>query len=348
VAHLPALRPRLSGLCVVALLAAVPAIGPPWEGRGYAQSDSKPMPEGAGRGDLDGDGIEDCWRLEYGGGSGYGWQELEVRPSCGRRAAVIRIGGSFGDFISIAALPRSLPVPLVHALVERWLGAGTRRSLSAVDGSLAWLIESYKDAGTSADARRGNEVHRRYTPQWQPGTPALPPTQATILQTSDEQRLGRKLGRALTVDGEPQVGGPALVVYHAQNHGALREASRTGGLTLYLTNHALAVRDDVRGVWSWAYVGTGQWKLRFPTTKSAITDGNLVALERWEQQEGNAQANRQLVVIDPRAGRYLVHPLRAGERWSLDAFARRLAAPADGPNEGRGSNPRRETSRGPR
>jgi hypothetical protein len=279
------------------------------------------MPEGRGRGDLDGDGVPDCWRLRYDGGSGYGYDEVEVQRGCAGRGAQIRLGGSFGSFCDIAALPDSLPAAVVDGLVDRWFGPGVRRPLSTVDGSLAWLIEQYQSPAAG-------DAPRRYTPRWQPGAPAPPPIQAVILQSSDEQDLARRLGRALIVEGEAKVSGRALLVYNAHNHGAVKEAARAGGLTVYLTNHALAVRDDARGVWSWAYVGTDQRKLRFPTTKSAATDGKLVAVERWVQQEGSAHSLRELVVIDPRAGRYLVQPLRAGQRWSLDdnAFARRLQA----------------------
>jgi hypothetical protein len=186
------------------------------------------------------------------------------------------------------------------------------------------------------DPRAHSFVRRRwtppsqYTPRWQTGAPATPPTQAVILRGPVEERLARALAHVLLVEGEPRVHGPARLVYHAHNHAKLVEAARNGGLVVYLTAHAVAVRDEARGLWSWAYVGTDQDKLRFPTTTSAATDGKLVAIERIVQTEGGRPSGRQLVVIDPRAGRFMARELGPRERWSLDATMARAAQEALG------------------
>ena len=166
--------------------------------------------------------------------------------------------------------------------------------------------------------RGAGKVHR-YTPRWQTGMPAAPSMQAVILRGPDEERLARAVTPALAVDGDPSVRGPALLVYEAHNHGKLFEAAQGGGLTVYLTAHAVAVRDDTRKLWSWAYVGTDQWKLRFATTKAAMTDGKLVAVERSVPGEGSSESKREVVLIDPMAGLYVTRSLRARERLSLDS-----------------------------
>jgi hypothetical protein len=284
------------------------------------------MQEERGRGDLDGDGRPECWRLTWDGGTGYGWYTLEVRAGCDKRVARISLGGSFGSFCEIASLPAGLEPRLAEGIVDRFFGP--RRPLTDADGSLAWLLERYRDRRSRSVARRGWTQPFRYTPRWQAGTPAMPPTQAVILRGPEEEHLARALARALAVNGEPRVRGPALLVYRAHNHAALVEAASNGGLTVYLTAHGVAVRDDARGLWSWAYVGTDQWKLRFPTTTSAATDGRLVAIERTVQTEGGSAPGRELVVIDPRAGRFVARELAPREHWSLDASMARAVREA--------------------
>jgi len=208
---------------------------------------------------------------------------------------------------------------MVDGLVDRWLGAGVRRTLAAVDGSFSWLIERYQDRPVAGPtARRGAGKVHRYTPRWQAGAVASPSMQAVILRGPDEERLARLIIPALQVDGAPRGRGPALLLYRADNHGKLTEAAQSGGLTVYLTAHAVAVRDDRRKLWSWAYLGTDQWKLRFATIKAALTDGRLVAVERWVQDEGDFESKREAVLIDPIAGLYVTRRLRVGERLSLD------------------------------
>jgi hypothetical protein len=43
-----------------------------------------------------------------------------------------------------------------------------------------------------------------------------------------------------------------------------------------------------------------------------------VAVERWVQDEGDFESNRETVLIDPIAGLYVTRSLRARERLSLD------------------------------
>ena len=278
--------------------------------------------EGSGRVDLDGDGTEDCWHLSYDGGSGYGWFTLRVRAPCSAPAAQIRIGGSFGDFIAVGSLPATIAQRprLLDGVLDHWFGPETKRTLSTVDGSLSWLMDVVSTR--SVKAHSGWNQGRPYSPHWVAGEPTLPPSQVVALLTAEEQRLAHKLDRSLAVDGEYLPAGPALLLYHADNHHRIHEAARTGDLVVYLTDHAVAVRDLRRQVWSWAYVATDQYKLRQASMIRAATDGSLVLAEGTSSSEGARRP--KLIVIDPQSGRWICREDGLSRGWSFDKRGLRI------------------------
>jgi hypothetical protein len=277
--------------------------------------------EGSGRVDLDGDGVEDCWRLNYDGGSGYGWFTLQLQAPCSAPVTTIRIGGSFGDFISVGSLPRTIAQRdrLLRGVLDHWFGSDTKRKLSTIDGSLSWLINVVSTPAPKAHS--GWNQGQPYSPHWIAGELTLPPTQVVALLTEQEQRLARQLYRSLAVDDvdSPLPTGPALLVYNAHSHHSIREAARARDLEVYVTDHAVAVRDVSRQVWSWAYVATDQEKLRNASIARATTANSLVVVE-----ESQSAGVSKLIVIDPQSGRWMWREDGLSRGWSFDKGGLRL------------------------
>jgi hypothetical protein len=297
---------------IAGLLAALAA-------RGDARAedaDARPLQEGSGRADLDGDGAIDCWRLDYDGGSGYGWWTMSVQAPCDAAPIVVRLGGSLGEFVAIARLPDELAQRprLLDGLLARWFGRAARRSLAAGDGSLRWLIDRYT-GGEPADAVVGDwHIGPPYTPRWSTGRPELPGLEVIPLLAAPEQALGARLAGGLAVDDEPAPAAPYLVVYFAQNHHQLARVAGTADLAVHVTDHAIAVEEPRGRRWSWAFVATHQVRLRTPSIVRAATDGSLVAAEL---RGTGASDPHRLLVLDPRSGHWLWRDIAAG--WTLDA-----------------------------
>jgi len=274
-----------------------------------------PWQEGSGRTDLDGDGVVDCWRLSYDGGNAYGSWLMVVKAPCESIAIEIRLSGSFGAFISLAPLAKALieRPRLLEGILAHWFGNDSRRSLADVDGSLAWLIESYtSDSDTASDDDW--KLGRPYAPHWSPGAPVLPDLEAVTLISQPEQELGAKLAKQLAIDDAPLPPGPLLLVYFAHNHHKLDLGTKAPDLAVHTTDHAVSV-EDLRGHrWSWIFVVTGQMRLRKPSIVRTATDGLLVAIEIAPE---GSESQHQLIIVDPRLGRWASR--EATREWKFDS-----------------------------
>jgi hypothetical protein len=309
-------------MVIAALLAAL-------AGRGDARADgadARALPEGSGRADLDGDGATDCWRVDYDGGSGYGWWTMSVQAPCDALPITLRLGGSLGEFVSIAHLPDELVQRprLLDGVLARWFGRGARRSLATSDGSLRWLIDRYtENEPEPADAVVGDGWHvgAPYTPRWSTGRPELPGREVVLLLDATEQALGARLASRLAVDDQAVPAGPYLVVYFAHNHHRLARVAGTADLAVHVTDHAIAVEQPSGRRWSWAFVATDQVRLRTPSIVRAATDGRLVAAEI---RDSSPSEPPRLLVLDPRSGRWLWRDIAA--RWAFDAEGLRIGA----------------------
>jgi hypothetical protein len=270
-----------------------------------------PLQEGSGEADLDGDGALDCWRLSYDGGNAYGWWTMSVRAPCGSPRLDIRIGGSFGEFVSIAPLPVELSrrTALLHGLIEHWF-QDARRDLGDIDGSLAWLLDQYLAAAPRV-RQGGWSVEVPYSPRWMSGSPGLPRRQVVLLLAPAEQEMGRRLAKKLSIDDEPVRPGPFLLVYDAHNHHEMRSGETRGDLTVYSTDHAIAVARPTENTWSWVFVSTDQYRLRKASIRRVETNGAFVA---GEIADPTSSASR-LVVAEPSTGRWM---------WRIPAGAWRL------------------------
>jgi hypothetical protein len=233
--------------------------------------------EGAGRTDLDGDGTLDCWQLSYDGGNAYGWWTMTVQAPCESPPLSIRLGGSFGAFISVADLPHALVdrPRLLDGVLAHWFGHDARRTLASIDGSLAWLVEHYSHNERSTP-RDGWRPDTSYTPRWSSGAPALPDLQVVTLLTPSEQEVGAQLAAQLAVDDEQHRPGPFVLVYFAHNHHKLSPSTSTSNLAVYVTDHGIAVEDRRDKRWSWAFIATERYRLRTPSIGRTASDGGLI------------------------------------------------------------------------
>jgi hypothetical protein len=249
------------------------------------------QPRSAGRRDLDGDGVADCWVAHWEGGSGAGGVILELRAPCGAAPQTIDTTSSFGSFLAQVALPAGIAARsrLVEGVVDLLFGRAHLRSIASIDGSLRWLLEQrLATAGPAVApfARTG-----RYTPIWSPGAPVAPPSQVLLARGGAEPR--------------------ALLAYFAHNHGELTRAASCGSRAVIATRHGVAIHDRGRDVSSWIYVATDAVKLRWPSVGRVACAGELVVIELG--QDGD----HELFVASPRTGRYGRIPLEGA--YSIDA-----------------------------
>src|SRR5689334_3503588 len=155
-------------------------------------------PSSSGRADLDGDGAEDCWEAQYRGGSGSGGDILKIESPCGGPASTIDTTSSFGDFLSLTALPPAIGARprLVEGVIDLLYGRSHLRQLGAsgsgtIDGSFHRLLDHHLTLPGPASppfAQTG-----KYTPVWSPGPPALPPSQVVVLSDPAYRSLASSL-----------------------------------------------------------------------------------------------------------------------------------------------------------
>lgn len=281
-------------------------------------------PRSAGRGDIDGDGADDCWEARWEGGSGEGGVILEIRSPCGAPPRTLDTTSSFGEFLSPIALPPEIAARprLVEGVVDLLFGRAHLRRVDSIDGSFRWLLE--RRLGPAGPVTPPFAETRRYTPAWSPGPPVIPPSQVVILSDPAYASLIEPRGPA--VPGRPY----GLVAYLAHNHGDLTPAITCGALAVLATRHGVAVHDRARDASSWIYVSTGVAKLRRPSLGRLACAGDMIAVERG--QDGR----NELVVVSPEAGRYGSIPLEGayqldehgltvgGETYSPDELAEAL------------------------
>lgn len=233
---------------------------------------------------------------------------MKVEAPCGSTAMTINLGGSLGEFLAMGALPSQLTArpAVLDGLLRLWFGPAARRSLPDIDGSFNWLIDEYvRQEEHPTGPEQGSP-----TLKWSSGEPVLPPFQALVLSTPEETKLAAKLARRLAVDDHPIPAGPVLVIYFAHNHHRLRNASKTGTVSLWATDHALVVDDLSRHQWAWSFITTKSNRLRSPSIGRVAADGSIAVAE-------TKGASRGLIVVNLLTGRWLRRSLEGA--WSLDA-----------------------------
>ena len=229
----------------------------------------------------------------------------------------MEIGGSFGDFASAHPLPRAWArnPRLFDGILQRWFGKDAVRSRADIDGSLAWLLDADDDQRVRRAAKDGWHDGSTYTPRWSPGAPALPTFTVVPLLGEEEQQLAHRMSRTTWEDEAPMKAGPALLVYYGHNHHQVSTGAKAGSFELFMTDHAVAVRDVTSDRSSWVYVCTDQGKLRTRRLAGAVTDGTLVAIETDVFVE--CTQGHKLVVVDPRTGRWIWRDDLAVRGWAF-------------------------------
>jgi hypothetical protein len=121
-----------------------------------------------GRVDLDGDGVDDCWKAEESNGTGIGGAILTIEAPCGSEALTLDTTSSFADFLARTPLPSELATRphLVEGIAGLLYGREHVRAASAIDDSFRLLL--------------GN------APRWSTGRPRVPPSQVIIRNDPDE------------------------------------------------------------------------------------------------------------------------------------------------------------------
>lgn len=274
--------------------------------------------------DLDGDGHAEPLRLQLSAGSGYGSWTLTLTAMEGQPA--LELGGSFGSLVSVAAIPGALAAR--PALLRGVLGAMVVPAIEVlamrsptVEPSLGWLLDLY---GKPALAPRPpfSRVHG-YTPRWISGRPTPPRDQELLLDQPSQLGLARAVARVSLPSGafsdqEERAFGHlvpgqpfGLLSYGVHSHGELRELPGCDGWVLHATHHALAVEELATRSWTWAYVSNDVTKLRWASLGAVRCGGGLVALER------ESPDMHELVVVDPRVGRFGAIEVERGVTWEF-------------------------------
>ena len=165
----------------------------------------------AGRGNLDGDGQEDCWTMEIDGGSGFSFATLKIETPCGAAPMTIEAGGSFGDFLRETELPAGVSGALEKSIVAILFREFEVREEGAIDDTFRLLLGK--------------------APRWTAGAPRVPPDQVIL-------RPHTLVSYAGTQHGELHAAGTCRgVEVFATKHGiALYDAKRDRTKWLYVAN----------------------------------------------------------------------------------------------------------------
>lgn len=326
----------------------VPGIGPKFTGHAEV---GRPGQTTQGERDLDGDGVEDCWRLIFNQGNGFLGYTLTVRAGCRGAVKTLSTVAPANHLLVGLPLPLEwrLSPPMVAGALDLLYGSEHERSLSEsgeaplADASLRWLRDVH--GGESLGSSLPFETIRAYRPEWEVGTPELPDSQLVVLRDPDDRALLQRLmtrgdETARKVPTAETRGGPyGALLYRAHEHGTLKPAGLCGRWQLWTTGHAVAAHDAASGTWSWVYVSSERSHPVYASVFSTGCMADLVVVEPFLRTD-----ERALLVIDPdqgRVGRMKMPPdalwsfvperqqLRVGGGiWALDDLRVQLAVPA--------------------
>jgi hypothetical protein len=227
-----------------------------------------------GRDDLDADGVIDCWSTDYDGGTGFGGVTLTIRRGCKSPAITVSTYGSFAEFLQPVLLPREVAADpkLIDGIIAVLFGADREVTEATADASMRWLLDEARYWRRRDRRRSARQIISRF----QRGTPRLPDSQVVRVAGLEAEQLMETL---LVDEIELEKPVVALVAYHAHNHHKLERAGRCGdGATIWTTDHGVAIQEGEG--WWWAYINTGEDKLRHPSIVRVACDDQLIVIER--------------------------------------------------------------------
>nr|HEX4315575.1 hypothetical protein [Kofleriaceae bacterium] len=244
-----------------------------------------------GYGDIDGDGVADCWdATTAGGGQRRAWLHVWVGCTAGgvhdlaidpRRGEVLELG----DVLGTGVWPRWIATQIVGARRVSCAGDGAALSGCAPpDAAWRWSMAVTRDRNARAIAGAPSEL------AWQ--TDAEPPAYTPARALVDEESPGRWLGA--TSYAKPTA---TIVVVPADR---APTALTCGGADVVTSTGGVRVRESVTARWAWVFralPGFATWR---PSAR--CVDDKLISAVL----ESGPSAPDAMTIVDPRSGAWAV------------------------------------------
>lgn len=306
-------------------LPEVTPAGDTFSGRLLTAVEGEPV---SGKEDLDGDGVEDCWRVMAIRGGAYEGHTLTVRPACTGAVATL---DTTAPVLELAyALPLGLEwrrrPELLQGAVDMLFGASHQRLLRrvdgvatpVVDGALQWLVDWHQQRVIHESTPMTRIIE--YQPRFTPGLPVLPEPQFVVVQDPGLDPSMTVLTPAGVAGIQGSVVGPrALLLFRAALHDKPTPVARCAKWQLYSTGHAIAAYDPEGKSHAWAYVSTSATHRKRATVYRAECQADVVVIEPERGKD-----RRELLIVAPDLGRVGRIPMANKVYWTLDRAKRQL------------------------